>query len=69
MVLFLMTDYGVTCNHLTRVYDPAGKETCDDEGCPQGMLGKRHGTLRVSPRRSILDHFFILINSMCQKNF
>ncbi|KAA0202127.1 Superoxide dismutase (Cu-Zn)-like protein [Hyalella azteca] len=48
----LETDYGVTCNHLTRVYDPAGKETCDDEGCPQGMLGKRHGTLRVSPRRS-----------------
>lgn len=45
-------DYGATCNHLTRVYDPVGKEVCDEQGCPQGMLGRRHGTLRVGTKRS-----------------
>ncbi|KAG0723410.1 Superoxide dismutase [Cu-Zn] [Chionoecetes opilio] len=41
-----------TCNFLSRMYDPAGREKCDGEDCPLGDLTAVHGPLRVSSSRS-----------------
>ena len=51
IIFYFDLDYGISCNHLDRVYDPVGKEHCDEEGCPQGLLGKRHGSVTVGPKR------------------
>ncbi|XP_063614256.1 uncharacterized protein LOC134787421 [Penaeus indicus] len=41
-----------SCNFLSRIYDPLGREGCDDEGCPMGSLSHAFGELRVGTRRS-----------------
>ncbi|KAK7069333.1 hypothetical protein SK128_014470, partial [Halocaridina rubra] len=47
-----------SCNFLSRIYDPRGKEKCDDEGCPLGQLTHTHGKLRVGSSRSRFSRKF-----------
>lgn len=41
-----------SCNFLSRIYDPDGREKCDSDGCPLGDLTNAHGPLRVGTTRS-----------------
>ncbi|KAK4302697.1 hypothetical protein Pmani_025236 [Petrolisthes manimaculis] len=41
-----------SCNFLSRVYDPMGREECGADGCPMGDLTHAHGPIRVSHTRS-----------------
>ncbi|XP_037782115.1 uncharacterized protein LOC119578625 [Penaeus monodon] len=41
-----------SCNFLSRIYDPLGREKCNDESCPMGSLSHAFGELRVGTRRS-----------------
>lgn len=47
-----------SCNFLSRVYDPKGREECDEEGCPLGMLTHTYGKLRVGSKRSRFSRKF-----------
>ncbi|XP_071538692.1 LOW QUALITY PROTEIN: uncharacterized protein [Panulirus ornatus] len=41
-----------SCNFLSRIYDPEGRERCEDGKCPLGDLTNSHGLLKVGSRRS-----------------
>ncbi|XP_066945953.1 uncharacterized protein Rsod [Macrobrachium rosenbergii] len=47
-----------SCNFLSLVYDPVGREKCDDNGCPQGLLTNTHGKLRIGSKRSRFSRKF-----------